>query len=469
MAETFSAHVLALALVAAVLAPSAAAAANWGDFKRDACVAPGKRQYSSRLWNIQGDWVRACRATGASVAGQRFNRPSRCRNLGAGGMWGEFDVNDASCKARWGEFKRDACVRTGVRQYSSRLWDIPGKDSVRACRGASATIAGRSMLPARCNDLGVGGMWGEFDVPDASCPFWGNELGKPGVARAECSAVNLRKYYARLWDVPGSVDWMQACRNEGQNVAGYATPRPSSCISKGPLGMWGEWLVRDTSCTADKLPQDARRHQIATAKMAELGHVIASKMGFARRVSTDRTVLVSLKDGGEQRIARSVNLTDAEAGEQPDGYLLRTLTVGTTVGTKILIFGAQAEAGAAIDLKARRPVYAYAAGGYEWGAGLAAGGGVNVGFWVCQNNKIGGDIWGVQFGVDDLVALAMKKPSLEKGPSFAIGLWFNYDDEFQGFTLTPGFAIGADFISVVVYASTAVDGDDTVRCDGQTK
>jgi hypothetical protein len=542
MARFFQAVSLAVVFLVPLLAPGTAAAANWGAFKRDACVGVGKRQYSSRLGNIQGDWMRACQATGARVAGQRFPRPSRCRNLGIGGMWGEFDVSDASCKARWGQFKRDACVgagvrqyssrlsdipgkdwvqacrvsqatvggqtmlptrcrnlgvggmwgefdvkdtscqarwgdfkrdacvRTGVRQYSSRLWDIPGKDWVQACRGARATIAGRSTLPSRCNDLGVGGMWGEFDVPDDSCPYWGNELGRAGVVRAGCVAVNLRKHYARLWDVPAGVDWLKACRSEPQNVAGYATPWPSACVSKGPLGMWGEWLVKDKSCTLASLPQDARRQQIATTKLAELGHVIASKVGFARQVSTNRNVMASLKGGGsEQRIAQSVNLSDAAKGEQPDGYLLRTLTVGATVGTKVLIFGVQGEAGAAIDLKGKRPVYAYAAGGYEWGVGLAAGGGVNVGFWVCQNNKIGGDIWGMQFGLSDLVKLAKKKASLEKGPSFGIALWFDYRNTFQGFTLTPGFGVGADFVSVLVYATTAVDGDETVQCDGRRK
>jgi hypothetical protein len=57
-------------------------------------------------------------------------------------VWGEFDVNDASCKPRWGELKRDACVKTDVRQYSARLWDIPGKDWVGACRTSGATTGG---------------------------------------------------------------------------------------------------------------------------------------------------------------------------------------------------------------------------------------------------------------------------------------------------------------------------------------
>ncbi|MEO1573739.1 MAG: LCCL domain-containing protein [Pseudomonadota bacterium] len=55
---------------------------------------------------------------------------------------------------------------------------------------------------------------------------------------------------------------------------------------------------------------------------------------------------------------------------------------------------------------------------------------------------------------------------MKKGPSLGIGLWFDYDNVFQGFTITPGFGAGVDF-GGVVYAGTAVDGDETVGCDGR--
>ncbi len=156
--------------------------------------------------------------------------------------------------------------------------------------------------------------------------------------------------------------------------------------------------------------------------------------------------------------------------------MLRTVTVGAVVETKLIFVGGSAEAGAAIDLTGHRPVYAYASAGYAWGPALVAGGGVNVGFWVCQNNKIGGDIWGWTFGLDDIAkGLARKNPfGKEAGPSIAVGLWFSYPnkndpnsrDEFQGFTITPGYGVGADFVGLN-YATTAVDGDDTVTCDGR--
>lgn len=65
------------------------------------------------------------------------------------------------------------------------------------------------------------------------------------------------------------------------------------------------------------------------------------------------------------------------------------------------------------------------------------------------------------------MALA-KKVNPKGGPSLGIGLWFNYDNVFQGFTITPGFGIGADF-GGVVKAATAVEDDPSVECDGRPK
>ena len=482
----------AASLVLAVLLPTTAAASpRWAAFKQDSCTAPGKRQFSARLMNIRGDWMRACKATSATIRGQRFARPTRCKNLGAGGMWGEFDVNDASCKARWGELKRDACTKIGVRQYSARLWDIPGSDWAKACRSSIATVGSRRLAPARCKNLGAGGVWGEFNVPDTSCPYWGNETGKAGVERGACAAVNYRTYYARLWDLPAGVDWTNACHAEPQLVAGYQTPQPSACISKGPLGMWGEWLVKDTSCTEASLPQDERRRALANATLKRLAHVVAEQVGLVQKISADRDVKAKLDAGNHADLTRWAESRAADAlTAGSDGYLLRTMTIGAVVGAKAIIFGSSGEAGAAIDLEGKRPVYAYASGGYEWGLGLAAGAGVNVGFWVCQNNKIGGDVWGLQFGLDDILKLSAaakgklakkpptraKKPpakgkpkkGLEKGLSLTVGLWFDYDNVFQGFTFTPAVGVGAN-LGGIVYASTAVDGDDTIQCDGSPK
>jgi hypothetical protein len=383
----------------------------------------------------------------------------------------------ATAGPHWGAFKRDGCAAAGKRQYSARLWDIPGKDWAGACRTSRATIGGRSVLAARCKNLGDRGMWGEFDVPDSSCPHWGNELGKPGTVRAECVAVGVRKHYARLWDVPAGGGWLKACRSERQMVAGHETSRPASCVWKGPLGMWGEWLVKDASCTQASLPQDGRRRHIASEKLEALAGAIIAQLDLAHRVSTDPAIRVGLDAGNEAQAARALTSAIGSSAAGSDGYLLRTMTVGATTGLKILFIGGQGEGGVSVDLKGKRPVHAYGSVGYDWGLGLAASAGLNVGFWVCQNNKIGGDVWGVQFGIDDLglvgskigkKAKKAKKGKSKNEPSFTVGLWFDYENVFQGFTFTPAVGVGTN-LGGVVYATTAVDGDDTVECDGSPK
>ncbi len=213
---------------------------------------------------------------------------------------------------------------------------------------------------------------------------------------------------------------------------------------------------------------DAERHRIAGEKLKEIGGFVVSKVDFATQIANDPQVRASLNSGDETAVARVVNPADAGPTQMPDGYLLRTLSIGATAGGKFLFVGTTGGAGAAIDLRGERPAYVYATGDYNFGPGLAAAGGIDVGFWVCQNNKIGGDSWGIEFGVDDLVLAFVGAASLKKGPSLGVGLWFDYDNVFLGFTITPGFGVGADF-GGVVKAATAVEGDDSVGCDGRQK
>lgn len=214
--------------------------------------------------------------------------------------------------------------------------------------------------------------------------------------------------------------------------------------------------------------EDSERHRIAGEKLKKIGGFVASKIGFATQVANNPQVRKNLNSNDKTSVARVVSTSGVGEKQMPDGYLLRTLTVGATAGGKFLFVGTSGGAGAAIDFKGERPVYAYATGDYSFGPGLAAGGGIDVGFWVCQNNKIGGDSWGVEFGVDDLALALAKKVNLQKGPSLGIGLWFNYDNVFQGFTITPGFGIGVDF-GGVVKAATTVEDDPSVECDGRPK
>jgi microsomal dipeptidase-like Zn-dependent dipeptidase len=160
------------ALVLAFAAP-AAAAPYWGSFQNNGCTGWSQREYASRLWDIPWwqDWTQACQQTSGQPPGSTNRPPNRCIDLGAGGMWGEWDVASSSCRPNWGSFQADQCTGPGLRQYSSRLWNIPpNTDWTFACENSPATIAGVTFQePRDCVDLGAGGMWGEWDVPDTSC------------------------------------------------------------------------------------------------------------------------------------------------------------------------------------------------------------------------------------------------------------------------------------------------------------
>ena len=337
------------------------------------------------------------------------------------------------------DFSKNRCVKKAV----------PGKDCGRANQ-RPCTIVER--IPS-CNQ----GMVEDFSknlcvkkaVPGVDC---GNENQRPCtiVERIPSCNANLKEDFAKgiCVSVP----------------CGKELGRPCTIVERIPScdkGLVENFLKG--RCVPSK---NELRHRIAGRKLEQIGGFIASKVGFAQQVASDPALKRSLEAGNERAVANSAVLQRAEPEQMPDGHLLRTISVGAAAGGHFIFVGTSGGAGAAIDLKGERPVYAYATGNYSFGPGLGAGGALDVGFWVCQNNKIGGDSWGIEFGVDDLAAAYVGALSMSKGPSLAIGLWFDYNNVFQGFTITPGFGVGVDF-GGVVYAGTAVDGDESVGCDGR--
>jgi len=179
-----SAAALLLMLMALMIHMPSYAAPYWGAFKKDSCtqIFPGKRQYSSILYGIPSgtSWEATCAATGATVNGETFARPTRCVNTGLN-MWGEFDVSDDSCEANWAAavgteyhtHKDDGCQASGTyagkRKYSSRLWNIVGTTWEAACARMPMTLSGQTYAkPHQCVNTGTE-MWGEWYVPDSAC------------------------------------------------------------------------------------------------------------------------------------------------------------------------------------------------------------------------------------------------------------------------------------------------------------
>lgn len=222
-------------------------APNWGEWKRDDCKYkrwPPARQYSSRLWNIQGSWDNACNTMPVKVAGVERGKPDRCINQGPGiAMWGEVEVQDGSCDPKYNPWKRDGCTYIGYRQWSSQLWDIQGSWE-DACNVKPVDINGVQRKADRCVNTGSA-MWGEVDVPDSSCrASWGPWK------RDACSwkKIGFRQYSSVLKDIPSKETWENTCARTTVDVAGVQKPdtKPDRCINNGM--MWGEVDIPDSSC-----------------------------------------------------------------------------------------------------------------------------------------------------------------------------------------------------------------------------
>lgn len=252
--------------------------------------------------------------------------------------------------------------------------------------------------------------------------------------------------------------------------------RPCTVVERIPSCDRG--LVEDFLANRCIPSADYKRFQLAEKTLVDIGGFIIGKLGFADAVANDRDVTRALEGGQTAGLSRAFDARAFGDRSLPDGRLLRTFTVGAMAGARFIFVGTSGSAGAAIDMDHARPVMAYASGDYSWGPGLGGGGGIDLGFWICRNDKIGGDVWGVEFGLDDFFAAGklvgsgdikkwkeVKKAFKATGGSFNVGLWFDYADRFQGFTITPGVGVGLDF-GGVLYASTAVEDDPDATCEG---
>lgn len=159
----------------------------------------------------------------------------------------------------WGEFQQDDCTHSNpaTRQYSAVLNNIPwGQSWEAACAVTEATINGQTYSqPHRCVNTGFA-MWGEFDVADASCEAnWATLVGtdyhthQDDGCQTSGQYAGKRKYSSRLWNVSGE-SWEQACAEMSMTLAGKTYTSPHACINTQSTGMWGEWYLPDSSCSA---------------------------------------------------------------------------------------------------------------------------------------------------------------------------------------------------------------------------
>ena len=170
----------------------AGAAARWSAWKPGRCRGVARRTYFARLLDTQtNNWDAECKRTRLSLNGKRYPRPARCINKGIGGMWGEIEVTDPSCKPRFGKLFNDGCTKKGTRTWSARLHNTVTNNWDAECRNSTARLKGQNIgRPTRCKNLGVAGEFGEWDVEDKACD--------PSTANSEV----LNRDYVERWLAP---------------------------------------------------------------------------------------------------------------------------------------------------------------------------------------------------------------------------------------------------------------------------
>lgn len=107
---------------------------QWDRLQVKECVSVGKRKYLSRLLNISGDWMTACKNTPALINGKNFITPDNCDDKGAGGMWGEFYVDDISCDPGYGLVNRK-----DIEDFKARL--VSGSSEIPLCENCDVFLS----------------------------------------------------------------------------------------------------------------------------------------------------------------------------------------------------------------------------------------------------------------------------------------------------------------------------------------
>ncbi|QRV84958.1 interferon-induced 6-16 family protein [Ceratobasidium sp. AG-Ba] len=167
----------------------------WGSPKEENCVAYGYREYRARVWYVPegADPVEVCLRTPAVIQGVGFKTPLGCVNEspknGVIGTW-YVQSNETRCTPQWSEFEDEVDVITIPWAYLNidvilclltegmySIWYVEGlmglghqDDWNSMCESTPARLDGKAYSgPTYCEDKGVLGIYGIFDIPDEKC------------------------------------------------------------------------------------------------------------------------------------------------------------------------------------------------------------------------------------------------------------------------------------------------------------
>ncbi|CAE6417290.1 unnamed protein product [Rhizoctonia solani] len=148
----------------------------WGAPTSEGCVAYGYREIRAPLWFIPegADPLTVCVRTPAFINGIGYKTPLGCVDegpkKGVVAMW-YVPTNETRCMPKWSVFEDEGCMLYGRRRKFARLVGLKSNDDWNGvCESTSATIDNKDYDgPSYCEDKGLRGIYGVFDVVDKSC------------------------------------------------------------------------------------------------------------------------------------------------------------------------------------------------------------------------------------------------------------------------------------------------------------
>lgn len=154
---------------------------NWGPLTGEACVAYGYREYRAPLSLVpEGmDPLSACSHASAAIEGTGFKTPFSCVEEGHKkeviGTW-YTQSNETRCLPHWSDFEDEGCMQFGTRRMFARLVGVHLKDDWNSiCETTPAQVGDQYFdTPAYCEDKGMLGIYGIFDLPDKRCECYCN-------------------------------------------------------------------------------------------------------------------------------------------------------------------------------------------------------------------------------------------------------------------------------------------------------
>ncbi|WP_327576877.1 MULTISPECIES: glycoside hydrolase family 18 protein [unclassified Streptomyces] len=142
------------------------------------------------------------------------------------------------------QFQDDGTQDNGMRQFSARLWDIPGGVDWKAAAQNAPAVIKRQYFnrPTRIEDKGALGLWGEFDVldnDDVPDWFWSH------VEKQDGAPDGYTRYSSRLIGLSLHDDWKECAKKTPAVIAGQYFDEPTEIDDQGIGGLWGIFDVSD--------------------------------------------------------------------------------------------------------------------------------------------------------------------------------------------------------------------------------